>query len=141
MDKVLHELIGSCCFVYLDGIIIYSRDPDEHARHLGLVLERLKDAGLRVKTKKCTFAQPEVPLLGYIVNKDGICPHPDKTAAIAQMQPPKSVTEVRRFLGMCGYYRQTVKGYAELARSLVNLTRKHAHWEWTSEHETAFRKL
>ena len=58
MDKVLHELIGSCCFVYLDGIIIYSRDPDEHARHLRLVLERLKDAGLRVKTKKCTFAQP-----------------------------------------------------------------------------------
>ena len=141
MDKVLHGLIGSCCFVYLDDIIVYSRDPDEHAQHLALVLGRLKEAGLRVKTKKCAFAQPEVPLLGYIVNKNGIRPHPDKTAAIAQMQPPKSVTEVRRFLGMCGYYRQTVKDYAELARPLVDLTRRHARWVWTCEHETAFRKL
>ena len=141
MDEVLRGLIGVCCFVYLDDIVIYSQNPEAHAHHLELVLQRLQKAGLRVKTKKCTFACEEVPLLGYIVNKDGIRPHPDKTAAIAQMPPPKSLTEVRRFLGMCGYYRQTVPNYAEIARPLVSLTHKHTRWDWTPAHETAFRTL
>ena len=66
MDKVLHGLIGKCCFVYLDDIVIHSKSPEQHAEHLRMVLERLRKANLRVKTKKC-----KVPLLGYVVSKMG----------------------------------------------------------------------
>lgn len=127
--------------MYIDDIVIYSRTPEEHTYHLGLVLERLKKAGLRVKTEKCHFAGEEVLLLGYIVNKDGIRPNPEKTKAIATMKPPTNIAEVRRFLGMTGYYRQTMPNYAEIAQILVAMTRKNALWEWTSAHETAFRTL
>ena len=70
--------------------MIYSRDPGEHVNHLDLVLERLKRAGLRVKTKKCTFARHELPLLGYILNNDGIRRHSDKMVTIAGMQLPQT---------------------------------------------------
>lgn len=141
MDQVLQGLIGTCCFVYIDDIVIYSKTPQEHSHHLSQVLDRLGTAGLRAKTKKCHFARSEVPLLGYIVSKDGIRPNPDKTSAIAQMQPPTSVSEVRRFLGMCGYYRQALDNYAQVSEPLTELTRKFTRWKWKMKHESAFRTL
>ncbi len=141
MDGVLHGLLGRCCYVYIDDIVIFSRDPEEHARHLAQVLTRLRQAGLRAKTKKCHFAKAEVPLLGYIVNRHGIRPNPDKTEAIANMKTPTSIQELRRFLGMCGYYRQAIDHFAEVAQPLVELTRKNVTWEWTVKRERAFRTL
>ena len=111
MDKVLHSLLGVCCFVYIDDIIIYSRNAAEHAHHLKLVMDRLRAAGLKVKPGKCKIAQTEVKLLGYIVSTDCISSDPEKTRAIATMSAPTSVSEVRRFLVMTGYYRQTMNGW------------------------------
>ena len=88
MDKVLHGLIGVCCFVYIDDIIIYSRNAAEHAHHLKLVMDRLRAAGLKVKPGNCKIAQTEVKLLGYIVSTDGISSDPEKTRAIATMSAP-----------------------------------------------------
>ena len=141
MDKVLHGLIGVCCFVYIDDIIIYSRNAAEHAHHLKLVMDRLRAAGLKVKPGKCKIAQTEVKLLGYIVSTDGISSDPEKTRAIATMSAPTSVSEVRRFLGMTGYYRQTIPDYAKIAAPLITLTRKSINWDWGLVQQTAFKTL
>lgn len=100
MDHVLHGLIGTICFVYIDYIIIYSKNPEEHASHIQMVLERLRQAGLKAKPSKCKIALKEIQVLGYIVNAQGISSNPEKTRAIANMKPPGTVREVRRFLGM-----------------------------------------
>lgn len=141
MDHILHGLIGKFCFVYINDIVIYSRNPQEHASHLQAVLQRLREAGLRTKLSKCHFAQQEIKLLGYLVNEHGIRSDPEKTKAIANMRPPTRVTEVRSFLGMTGYYRQTIPDYAHIAAPLTALARKHVRWEWTAQCEQSFRTL
>ena len=107
MDRVLQGLIGRCCYMYIDDIVIYSRNLGEHVQHLRLVLERLRHFGLKVKPSKCAFAKKEVQLLGYIVSAAGIRSNPEKTQAIASMQPPHDKKAVRAFLGMAGYYQAT----------------------------------
>lgn len=139
MDRILHGLIGQICFVYLDDVVIYSSSPEEHASHLGLVMDRMREHGLKLNGKKCYFAQLEVKLLGYVVSAAGIRSNPEKTRAIANMDPPRCVKDVRAFLGMAGYYRQTIPNFAEIAAPF--LTRKHARWQWTHEQEKAFRDL
>ena len=141
MDRVLHGLVGVCCLVYIDDIVIYSRNAEEHAHHLQLVLDRLHKAGLKVKPSKCHFARTEVLLLGYLISKDGIRSDPEKTRAIATMKPPQTVSDIRSFLGMAGYYRQTIPNFATLAAPLTALTKKHAQWKWGEEQESAFRAL
>ena len=111
MDRVLHGLIGVCCFVYIDDIIIYSKNAEENAHLLNLILNRLRHAGLRVKPDKCKIAHTEVKLLGYIVGTNIITIYLEKTRAIATTTSPTSVTKVRRFLGM------------KIAAPLIALTR------------------
>ena len=98
MDKLLAGLIGVSVCVYLDDIIIYSENMDDHERHLQCVFDRLRDAGLRLKPTKCFFGLKQVKLLGYILNGDGIHTDPDKVQAIREMSPPKNVHDVRRYL-------------------------------------------
>ena len=141
MDRVLQGLIGRCCYVYIDDIVIYSRNLGEHVQHLRLVLERLRHFGLKVKPSKCAFAKKEVQLLGYIVSAAGIRSNPEKTQAIASMQPPHDKKAVRAFLGMAGYYRATIPNFAAVPAPLTALTRKNARWEWTDEHMQAFHTL
>ena len=132
MDRVLHQLISVCYFVYIDAIIINSRNAEEHAHHLKLVMDRLRQAGLKVKLDKCRIAHTKVKLLGYIVGTDGITSNPEKN--ITTMTAPTSVTAVRRFLGMTWYYRHTIPDYAKIAVPLIALKRKGVTWErWTAE--------
>ena len=90
MDIVFRDLLGKCVMVYIDDIVIFSKNLEEHAIHLELVLARLADYGLQIKPEKCKFARSEIKLLGYILNKEGIKANPEKTAAIAKMPPPPS---------------------------------------------------
>ena len=104
MDKLLSGLIGVCVLVYLDDIVVYSKDSKDHEGHLQLVFDRLRSAGLRLKPTKCHFGLAEVKLLGYILNGDGITTDPEKVAAINNLSSPESVTEVRslfRNMPMC----------------------------------------
>ena len=106
-----------------------------------LVLARLQQYGLRVKPSKCHFAQPQVKLLGYLVNKQGIATDPDKVEAIVKLPPPTNIKQVRSFLGTAGYYRQCVPKFAYLAKPLTALTRKNAKFVWSAEHQHAFDSL
>ena len=90
MDYVFRDLLGKCVMVYIDDIVIFSKNLDEHIEHLQLVLSRLAEYGLQIKPEKCKFAKSEIKLLGYILNEKGIKANPEKTAAIAKMPPPQN---------------------------------------------------
>ena len=141
MDTVLSGLKWKGLLVYMDDIIIYSATPQEHLVTLADTLERLANAGLKINPSKTTLVCQEVNYLGHIISAEGIRPNSDKIAAIRNLKPPSSVREVRMFLGLTGYFRKFVKAYATLAEPLYALTKKHAFFRWTDQHQTGFDLL
>ncbi len=124
--------------VYLDDILVFSRTFDDHVRHLQLVIERLQSAGLKLKPSKCHFICQTVEYLGHLITPEGIKPNPQRVSAVKEFPRPKSVHEVRQFLGLTSYYRRFVKSFARTAQPLHALTRKGALFEWSENCETAF---
>ena len=141
MDRVLASLHWETCLFYLDGIIVFSSTWEEHLARLCEVFERLRHAKLKLGAAKCTFAAKEVSYLGHRVTEEGLLPDPSLLAAIRDIPPPKTVTEVRSFLGLAGYYRHYVKGFAAIAAPLHALTRKDAVFDWSEDCQTAFKTL
>ena len=141
METILHDLLGVCVLVYIDDLVIYSTDMESHIGHVQLVLQRIRKANLHLKPSKCHFGQKEVKLLGYVVNKSGIQPDPDKTAAIQALSRPTTVKQVRSFLGMANYYRNCIPNYANIAAPLTELTRKNQRFHWTHHHDKSFQTL
>jgi hypothetical protein len=113
----------------------------DHEKHVKQVFDRLKAAGLRLKPTKCVFGLKEVKLLGHVLDSQGIRTDPDKVSAIRDLGTPPSVTEVRSFLGMTGYYRQCVPNYAQVSEPLIALIRKHVRFSWDSACDVAFNTL
>ena len=99
MDTVLGDLLGKVYLVYLDDIVIFSANQEEHLHHIQLVFERLRNAGLRLNSAKCHFGVKEIKLLGFIINANGIATDPVEVEVIKNMPPPTSVEETVRFLG------------------------------------------
>ena len=141
MNEVLRPVLGRFAMVYLDDICVYSRNEEEHREHLECVFKLLEGAGLTAKASKCTFNQPRLEILGYLVDQDGIRPQHTKVEAIHNMAPPTNIKEVRRFLGMVGFHRTMIPQFAQYSTILTDLTKKHARWKWTSQHQEAFDKL
>ena len=130
MDRVLAGLHWETCLFYLDDIIVFSSTWEEHLAWLREVFERLRNAKLKLGAAKCTFAAKEVSYLGHRVTEEGLLPDPSLLAAIRDIPPPTTATEVRSFLGLAGYYRRYVKGFAAIAAPLHALTRKDAVFHW-----------
>ena len=126
---------------YLDDIIIFSKTPQEHLLHIRMVFEKLKSANLSIKKSKCSFFSKEIKYLGHILSATGIRPLPAKTHTIQCMQPTTTPKQVRAFLGLVGYYRKFIKGFAKIAKPLTLLTRLQVKFEWTPEHCTTFLHL
>ena len=126
---------------YLDDIIIFSKTPQEHLSHIRMVFEKLRTANLSMKKSKCNFFSKEIQYLGHILSTTGIQPLPSKTHAIQHMNPPTMPKQVRAFLGLVGYYRKFIKGFAKIAKPLTLLTRQQVKFEWTPEHQAAFVHL
>ena len=124
MDRVLAGLHWETCLFYLDDIIVFSSTWEEHLARLREVFERLRHAKLKLGATKCTFAAKEVSYLGHRITEEGLLPDPSLLAAIREIPPPKTATEVRSFLGLAGYYRRYVKGFAAIAAPLHALTQK-----------------
>ena len=102
---------------YLDDIIIFSKTPQEHLSHICMVFEKLKTANLSMKKSKCSFFSKEIQYLGHILSATGIQPLPSKTHAIQHMNPPTTPKQVRAFLGLVGYYRKFIKGFAKNSKT------------------------
>ena len=141
MDTVLRSLIGSECHVFMDDITCFSSSAEEHAQRLENILRRFDEANLQLHPGKCTFAQPRVQYLGFVLSEDGISASPDKVKAVRDYPVPKSVKEVRAFLGLASFYRRLVPNFAEVAKSLIILTRKNQEFIWGVSQQQAFPSL
>ena len=141
MDRILSGLHWETCLFYLDDIIVFSSTWEEHLARLRQVFERLRHADLKLGAEKCTFAAKEVSYLGHRVTEEGLLPDSALLAAIREIPPPKTATEVCSFLGLAGYYRRYVKNFAAIAGPLHALTRKDAVFHWSADCQTAFDQL
>ena len=127
--------------VYLDDVLVFSETLDDHLMHLRLVLERIGQAGLKLKPTKCHLVRQEVEYLGHIITPNGLLPNPKLIEAVRDFAVPMSVKETRQFLGLASYYRRFVPQFAKIARPLHQLTRKNVTFEWTPSCQTAFDQL
>lgn len=141
MDLVLADLQWTTCLVYLDDIICFGRDFHEHLERLDEVLTKLRQANLKVKPTKCNLFSTQVQYLGHIISSGGVKADPAKVEAVRQWPVPKSQPEVRSFLGLASYYRRFVKGFAEIARPLHQLTEKGRRFKWTEACQNSFEQL
>ncbi|GBG86703.1 hypothetical protein CBR_g41767 [Chara braunii] len=141
MNRIFHDYLDKFIVVYLDDILIFSRTVEEHAKHLKIVLGLLRQHQYKVNLDKCEFGRTKILYLGHEISADGLRPEDAKVASICDWPKPQTVTEVRSFLGMTGYYRPFVKNYSTIASPLTNLTRLDTPWEWTEDCEASFQKL
>ncbi|MCP3662607.1 MAG: DDE-type integrase/transposase/recombinase [Gammaproteobacteria bacterium] len=141
MHQVLLGLQPHVALVYLDDIVIYSANFEEHLEHLAQVLDRFRQYNLKLKLKKCNFGQSELDFLGHLVTAEGLKPNPAKVQAVNEMPPPGDVSGVRRFLGMAGYYRRFVYHFAQIAKPLFNILKKEHRFHWNPEAQNAFDTL
>ena len=118
MENCLGKLHLSWCIIYLDDIIVFTDNPKEHLRRLRGVFTKLDKAGLKLKPNKCEFFKTKITYLGHIVSSKGIETDPKKVEAVKNWTVPKTVTDVRSFLGFTNHYRRFIKGYANVARPL-----------------------
>ena len=139
MNKVLAGL--SFAIAYLDDIIIFSETPEEHLKHIRIVLDRLQQANLKMKRSKCSFFKKELHYLGHLITTNGLKPQPEKVKAISELKPPTTPKGVRGFLGMVGYYRKFISRFADAARPLTKLIRRESKFEWTNDCQVGFDYL
>ena len=141
MNEVLRAFIGKFVVVYFDDILIYSKSMDEHVDHMRAVFNALRDARLFGNLEKCTFCTDRVSFLGYVVTPQGIEVDQAKVEAIHGWPMPKTITQVRSFLGLAGFYRRFVKDFSTIAAPLNELTKKGVHFSWGKVQEHAFNVL
>lgn len=141
MELVLGRLQWVTLLIYLDDVIITGKTFKEHLNNLGEVLSRFRKFGLKLNSTKCSLYREEVLFLGHVVGKDGVRANPSLVQDVEKWHVPQNLKELQAFLGLTNYYRRFVQGYADIARSLHNLTRKGVTYHWKAEQEVAFGAL
>lgn len=142
MNRVFAPHLRKFVTVYLDDILIYSRNEAEHAQHVREVLATLRSHGLRAKLSKCEFWRPEVKYLGHIVSKDGVRMDPQKVDKICNWPLPKDITELRAFVGLANYFRRFIAGFGSLSAPLTDLfSAPRLPKEWPQAALNAFEQI
>ena len=141
MNRVFRPYVDQFVVVFIDDILVYSKDAQEHEQHLRIVLETLREKRLYAKLSKCDFWLKEVSFLGHIVSAEGIRVDPIKIEAVVNWTPPQNVTEVRSFFGLAGYYRRFVRGFSIIVSPLTKLLRKGIKFDWTDKCHNSFEQL
>ncbi|OWZ15675.1 Retrovirus-related Pol Polyprotein [Phytophthora megakarya] len=125
MNGVLRGLTWSALLIYLDGIVVFTKGGVErHIVELATILERLSNAGLTLKLKKCVFEAEEMECLGHNLSSDGVRPAERLVRAVQEFSRPTNPTEVRRFVYLAGYYRKFIKSFGSLAAPMTRLLKK-----------------
>ena len=154
-QRHMHDCLGDLnmrwCIVYLDDIIIFSDTKEEHLKRLEAVFQKLAAAGLKLKPSKCFFFREEIGYLGHVVSRKGISTNPHKVEAVTKWSTPKTVYDVRTFLGFVGYYRRFIKNFSKISRPIREVitglenqskgTAKKTLIEWTEAANSAFETL
>lgn len=140
MNKMLKPYLRKFVTVFFDDILVYSKTEAEHLQHLRVVLQVLLEHQFFAKMSKCSFGQETMEYLGHVVSAAGVHVDQSKIKAISEWPEPKNVKQLRGFLGLAGYYRKFVKGYAEIAYPLTELLKKNL-FVWGEEVREAFLLL
>ncbi|XP_025616825.1 uncharacterized protein [Arachis hypogaea] len=139
--RMFHPFLDKFVVVFIDDILVYSKTAKEHKEHLRIVLHILKERKLYTKLSKCEFWKEKKKFIGNVVSKGGVAVDPSKVEAVMEWERPTTVTEVRSFLGLAGYYRRFIEGFSRIALPMTKLTRKEESFVWTSECEESFQML
>nr|GEU97421.1 putative reverse transcriptase domain-containing protein [Tanacetum cinerariifolium] len=141
MNRVCKPYLDKFVIVFIDDILIYSKNNEDHEEHLKTILELLKNEKLYAKFSKCDFWLESVHFLGHVIDSDGVHVDPAKVEAIRNWSAPTTPTKVRQFLGLAGYYWRFIEGFSFISKPLSKLTQKNKKFEWGMEEEEAFQTL
>jgi hypothetical protein len=141
MNKVFKEYLDKFVVVFINDILIYSKNDSDHEEHLRLVLQKLRDNQLYSKYKKCEFWLDELPFLGHIISNGGISVDPAKLREIVGWKIQCPVTEIRSFLGLARYYRRFIEGFSKIAKPMTSLLEKVKEFKWSRECQDSFNQL
>lgn len=141
MDKAIPNQLHDRVFVYLDDLLVVSSTFEEHLELLSRVATHLRDAKLTINVEKSKFCRKELRYLGYVIGNGCIKTDPGKVAGISDFPRPTTKRQVRRFLGMAGWYRRFIENYASISTPLTDLTKKDGVFQWSKEAEKAFIAL
>ncbi|GJT85559.1 putative reverse transcriptase domain-containing protein [Tanacetum coccineum] len=141
MNQVCKPYLDKFVIVFIDDILIYSKNKKEHEEHLKQILELLKKEELYAKFSKYKFWIPKVQFLGHVIDNEGIHVDPAKIESIKDWASPKLPTEIRQFVGLAGYYRRFIEGFSKIAKPMTKLTQKKVKFEWGDKQEAAFQLL
>ena len=141
MNQVFRPYVDQFVVVFIDDILVYSKDREDHDTHLRVVMETLRKEQLYAKLSKCEFWLREVSFLGHTVSEEGIRVDPKKIEVIIEWKQSRNVIEVRSFLGLEGYYRRFVNGFSMTAAPRTRLLQKIVRFEWSEKCQASFEKL
>jgi hypothetical protein len=141
MNKVFMEYLDKFVVVFIDDILIFSKNKEEHAEHLRLVLQKLREHKFYAKRSKCEFWLKEVSFLGHVVSNGGISVDPSKVKDVLNWKAPTNVSEIRSFLGLARYYRRFIEGFSKLAKPMTALLEKNAKFVWSDKCHANFEEL
>ncbi|WVZ93134.1 LOW QUALITY PROTEIN: hypothetical protein U9M48_039140, partial [Paspalum notatum var. saurae] len=130
MNSVFMNELDKFVVVFIDDILVYSKNDKEHEEHLRTVLTRLREHKLYAKFSKCAFWLKEVGFLGHVLSEKGVAVDPSKVKDVLNWKQPETVTEIRSFLGLAGYYRRFIKDFSKIAKPMTSLTKKNASFTW-----------
>ena len=141
METVLSGLQWKSCLVYLDDVVIFGRDEQELVDSMDEMFSRLKEAGLKLKPKKCKLFAREINYLGHVISAGGIAVSPEKISAVSEWPVPETVRDVWSFLGTASYCRHFMKDVATIAALLHSLTDNGKKFQWAADCQRAFNHL
>ena len=139
MTSIFKEYLFSFVLIFLDDVLVFSKNVEEHEKYMRLLFHALRQANLKLSPKKCRLFQESVTYLGYKLSPEKIASDENKLVAVRGWKQPENVTEVRSFFGFWSYYRRFIKDFAGIAKPLHQITKKNSHFTW--ECHNAFEKL
>jgi hypothetical protein len=141
MNSVFMPELDKFVVVFIDDILVYSKNEEERVGHLHLVLQRLREHRLYAKLSKCDFWLKEIKFLGHTISQEDIAVDLDKVQEVMNWKPPTTVRQIRSFLGLTGYYRRFILDFSRIAKPMTKLLKKGAKFDWGQKCEDAFHTL
>jgi hypothetical protein len=141
MNLVFMRELDKFVVVFINDILIYSKNEEEHARHLRIVLTHLREHQLYAKSSKCAFWLKEIQFLGHVLSAKGIAVDPSKAKDIFEWKPPTTVHQVQCFLGLAGYYHRFIPDFSKLIKPITSLLKNDTKFNWSSRCNEAFERL
>jgi ribonuclease HI len=141
MNSIFMPELDKFIVVFINDILVYSKNEEEHAGHLHVVLQRRREHRLYAKLSKCDYWLKEIKFLGHTISQAGIAVDPDKVQEVMNWKPPMTVRQIQSFLGLAGYYRRFIPDFSRIVKPITELLKKEAKFVWGQKCEDAFHTL